>query len=98
MVEGRALGVDVGALRIGTNQAEEVARFKFMGIVDEDGEVADAEVTGTSCEDIAHRECAERGIAARAATANRQTLAINKSALYQVFCSISTVINVDHAP
>ena len=69
-----------------------------MRIVDEDGEVADAKVTGPCCKDVALGECAEGGVAARAAATNRQAPAISESALYKIFRSVGTIINVDDSP
>ena len=98
MVDRRALAVEVGALGIGADQAVEVARLELVRVAGERLEVGDAVVAGAGREVVVEGERAERRVAAGAAAADRQALAVDLAALGQVARGGDAVVDVDDAP
>ena len=69
-----------------------------MRILGQRFEIADAVVAGTGSEDVAKCERAERRVAAGAAAAYGQPIAVNFAALREIARALDAVIDIDDAP
>ena len=97
-MDGRALLVEVGALRPRADQGVEVARLELVGVAGEGRRVGDAVVRGARREHVAERERAQRGVAAGRAAADREPGGVDVAARDQVSRRRLAVLAVDDAP
>src|SRR5205814_9864854 len=90
----------VALLRLGirTDGAVEGARLELVGIGRQGLGVGHAEVAGADGEVAAERQRAQRRVAARAPTPDRQPAAVDQSLRRQVAGSVDAVVDVDDAP
>ena len=94
----RALAVAGFVLRIQADEPVEVPRFEFVRVVGHEGEVADAVVTRAAAEDVAERQAGERRVAAGAAAADDEFVAVGLALLGEVEGGVRGVGHVDDAP
>ena len=85
-------------LRVRPDQPVEVARLELVGLLDERLEVADPEVADARRERVAERDRAERRVAAGAAAADREALAVDDPLLGEPAGAGDAVVDVDDAP
>ena len=98
MVDRRALPVEIAALRVGADQAVEVADLELVRVVGQRLEVADAVVARAGPEDVAEGQGAERGVAAGAAAGDREPVGVDLARGDQVARAVDAVVDVDDAP
>ena len=77
VVNRRARDVEVARLWVRADQSVEVARLEFVRVARERLEIADAVVAGAGAERVAERQGRQRRVAAGAAAADRDAIAID---------------------
>ena len=94
----RALAIAGFFLRIRADEPVEVPRLEFVRVVDHEGEVADAVRAGAAAEDVAERQAGERRVAAGAAAADHEFVAIGLALVGKIPGGVGGVGHVDDAP
>ena len=79
-------------------QAIKITRLKFVRILSENLQVADAIVTCSSLKDIAKGKGTECGISAGATSSNGKSVSVNLTACYKLTCAMYTVVHIHDAP
>ena len=98
VVQRRALLVEILALWVGAYQPVRVPRFEFVGILCQGRQIADAVIAGPRLEELMKSERAEGGVAACAAAADGQPLAVYQTAFYQIASAVYAIVHIHHAP
>src|SRR5260370_11592291 len=94
----RSLIIESALLGIWTDQAVEIARLEFVRVPGERFEIADAVIADSGHKGISEGQRAQRGVAPRAAAADRHALAVHQSARREVFRAVDAVVDIDDAP
>src|SRR5207302_2916382 len=97
-VDGGSFAVQVGALRVRTNEGIEIARLELVRVLDESDEVTDSVVTRAGIEEITFGKRDQRGEPTGRSTGDRNVLAIGQAAPDKMSGSIDAIVDVDHAP
>ena len=90
-----ALDEEVAALRIGTDEAIQVAGFELVGVAGQSLQVSHTVVARPGPEDVAEAERAERRVSACTAPAHRQTLGIGNPLGSGEEGGVGAVVDVD---
>ncbi len=94
----RAFDVKIAPLGIGADQAVEIARLELVRVLGQRFEIADAVVARAGFENVAEGQRAERRVAAGAAAADRQAVAVDFAAFDEIARAVDAIIDVDDAP
>src|SRR5438046_392914 len=97
-MHGRALPVEFGSLRIGTNQAVFVSRFELMRIACKRLQICNTVVTRTSRKHIVKYKCAQRCVSTGTAAANCHALAVNVASPLEIAGGVDTILDIDDSP
>ena len=98
VVDGGAVDVDVAVLRVGPDQAVEVARLELVRVARQDLQVADAVRADAGGEDVGRGERAQGGVAAGAAALDHEPGAVGEALLDHRQRAVGAVVDVDDAP
>src|SRR5581483_1634505 len=98
VVDGGALAVEVEALRVGTDQAVQIARLELVGVAGEELQVGNAEEAGAGGEAVAEGEHRQRRVPARATAVDGQARTVDAPLAHQVQRAVDAVLDVDDPP
>ena len=97
-MDRRARDVEIAPFRIGADEPVEIARLELVGVFGQSFQIADAVVAGAGFEYVAESQRAQRRVAAGAAAADRQAVAVDFAALGEIARAVGAVVDVDNAP
>src|SRR6266550_3857129 len=97
-VNRRAFDVEIAPLGIGADQSVEIARLELVGVFGQRFEIADAVVAGAGFENVTKRQRAERRVAAGAAAADCEPIAVDFAAFSKIARAVDAVVDIDDTP
>ncbi len=98
MIQRRARGIEILFLGIGTDELVEIAGLELVGVLGQGFQLADSVVARARFENVVEGERRKRGVAAGAAAADDQAVAVDPSALRQPLGAVDAVLHVDDTP